>query len=115
MSEKYHEALVELRMLSNEIRGSAQDSTYGFFHGGDPRNFSPDPEASDDEEQARHAAACAEWEATGNNPNPAPHCTMGGLQKAPPGFGLGVNTYIDEDALDWAERIDRCIDRLADE
>lgn len=34
---------------------------YGAFHGGDPRNFTPDPECSTDEERAAHKAACDAW------------------------------------------------------
>lgn len=35
---------------------------YGAFHGGDPRDFTPDPECSTDEERAAHKAACDAWE-----------------------------------------------------
>lgn len=34
---------------------------YGAFHGGDPRDFTPDPECSTDEERAAHKAACDAW------------------------------------------------------
>ena len=34
---------------------------YGMFPGGDPRNFSPDPENTP-EEIAKHKAACGAWE-----------------------------------------------------
>lgn len=114
MSEKYAEALDELREVARQIRSQAQDQTYGFFHGGDPHNFSPDPECSTKEERKRHRQACAEWSAGRGNPNPAPHCATMNGGVTPPGFGLGVNTYIDEDALDWADRIERCIERLID-
>ena len=115
MSEKYAEALDELREVARQLRSSAYDQSYGFFHGGDPRDFSPDPECSTEEERQRHLAACASWSAGKGNPDPAPHCGLGGLRVPPPGFGLGVNTHIDEDALDWAERIERCVARLEDE
>lgn len=36
---------------------------YGSFPGGDPRDFTPDPECSTDEERKRHADDCAAWEA----------------------------------------------------
>lgn len=38
---------------------------YGFFPGGDPHQFSPDPECSTEAERAYHAAACEEWKRTG--------------------------------------------------
>jgi hypothetical protein len=39
-----------------------REAVYGYFHGGDPRNFSPDAECCSPEELARHKAACAEAE-----------------------------------------------------
>lgn len=35
---------------------------YGAFHGGDPRQFTPDPECSTEEERAAHKAACDAWD-----------------------------------------------------
>ena len=35
---------------------------YGDFHGGDPRNFFPDPDASTEKERANHRAACVVWD-----------------------------------------------------
>lgn len=39
-----------------------KEITYGMFHGGDPRDFSPDPESSNEEERARHKEDCAKWD-----------------------------------------------------
>jgi hypothetical protein len=120
MSERYAEALDELRFLSNEIRQRGQDQSYGHFHGGDPNNFSPDPECSTEAEQAAHKEACAKWNAGDRSPLPGPHRSFAAEDGRVYGhvtlcgFGLGVNVYIDEDALDWADRIDRCVDRLVD-
>jgi hypothetical protein len=36
-------------------------ANYSPFTGGDPRNFSPDPECSTEEERQRHREACAAW------------------------------------------------------
>lgn len=36
---------------------------YGYFPGGDPRNFFPDPECSTDKEREDHKAACDAWDA----------------------------------------------------
>ena len=57
---------------------------HGFFHGGDPRNFTPDPESSN-EELARHKAACEAF----MEDKPLPGCCE---------YGLGVNYYQYEDA-----------------
>lgn len=34
---------------------------YGSFPGGDPRDFTPDPESSTEEERRLHAEHCAAW------------------------------------------------------
>lgn len=47
------EALPEIQDMANPI--------YGTFHGGDPRNFTPDPECSTEQERRRHEAACELW------------------------------------------------------
>ena len=112
MSEHVAEALSELRDLLTDMRMASEDASYGFFCGGDPNDFTPDPESSTDEEQARHKAACEAWNFGKGNPNPAPHCAAmnGGI--APPGFGLGTQTIRDEQAEDWSERLSRCLERL---
>ena len=40
----------------------AEAEDYGAFPGGDPRFFTPDPDASTDEERAAHKSACEAWE-----------------------------------------------------
>ena len=40
----------------------AEDLNYGTFIGGDPRDFTPDPESSTEGERALHKAACEAWE-----------------------------------------------------
>ena len=50
-----------------------QESSYGYFHGGDPRKFHPDHEDCSEQEIASHKAACALWdeaEARGETPTP---------------------------------------------
>ncbi len=37
-------------------------TVYGAFHGGDPREFSPDPECSAEKERALHKEHCAAWD-----------------------------------------------------
>ncbi len=109
MSEHIDEALEELRELLRDLRMSQTDQCYGFFRGGDPNNFTPDPECSTEEERARHKEACEKWP---DVVHPAPHCQLGFTREAPPGFGLGVNTVEDETVADWADRLDRCLERL---
>ena len=76
---------------------------YGFFTGGDPRNFSPDPECSTDEEQEHHRQACALWdeaEKRGEKPEPE-KCPSGWTVDANGGaihvlrapYGLGVQCF----------------------
>lgn len=110
--EHENEAVRELKELWLDMRRAAEDTGYGFFPGGDPNDFHPDPECSTDEERARHAEACRLWNGGKPNPNPAPHCATMNGGTPPPGFGLGTYTFHDEQAADWAERLERCISRL---
>lgn len=115
MSERRHEAMVELRDVLNDIRCEADATVYGFICVENPNDFHPDPECSTDEERARHKAACEEWNKTGKNPNPGPHCAFMTGGKEPPGFGLGTNVTRNELLDDWADRLQRCINRLESE
>ena len=112
MSEATAEAVVELRELLYDLRRSCEDTGYGFFPGGDPNDFTPDPECSTEEERARHKEACAAWPRV---IHAAPHCAIMNGGKEPPGFGLGTYVMHDENAADWAERLERCINRLESE
>lgn len=72
-----------------------EDVCYGFFHGGDPRNFSPDGECSTEEEQAQHKADCEAWD-RGERPDigpPCEHLSAGdaSIIVTKSGYGLGVN------------------------
>jgi hypothetical protein len=81
----------------------AQESMYGHFHGGDPRNFHPDYECCSEEEIANHRKACNLWnasEAKGETPEPE-KCPSGWIYdddgkplvhilRAP--YGIGVYT-----------------------
>lgn len=65
------------------------ETGYGFFCGGDPREFSPE-EASTEAERAKHTVDCAAWD-RGENPNVnanAPHYTDS-AHVVPSGYGLG--------------------------
>lgn len=109
MSEHSSEALVELRELLSDIYRASEDTGYGYFPGGDPNDFTPDPECSTEEERARHRAACEAWPKV---LSPAPHCATMNGGVAPSGFGLGTYVFRDETAADWSERLERCINRL---
>lgn len=70
--------------------------TYGCFHGGDPREFTPDEECSTEQERANHKADCAKWDAgevtdvpvSGWNEDGSVHVTRSA-------YGLGVYYYDD--------------------
>lgn len=86
--------------MSEESEGliEHEHGGYGFFPGGDPRRFSPDPECSDDEEREAHRAACAAWDEAERAGLPPPEsrgsCVhMPGVILTLSGFGLGVYSY----------------------
>ena|GEM_PF-6779098 len=75
-----------------------QDSIYGSFCGGDPRNFHPDYECSTDKERENHRKACEEAEIAANPNLPCPSGwerlsdgTICHVLRCP--FGLGVTTF----------------------
>jgi hypothetical protein len=75
------------------VRHTHEESGYGFFCGGDPRDFCPDGECSTDAEREKHKADCAAWD-RGENPNVnanAPHSTES-AHVVPSGYGLGMYT-----------------------
>lgn len=98
-------------------RAAQEDSIYGHYCGGDPRRFSPDVEECSPEEIAAHRAACEAWE-RGERPNIPKACEPlrddisftnekgeqetikagTGLALYAP-FGIGVQTYIDDQAV----------------
>ena len=100
------------------------DVIYGVPCGGDPRNFTPDPECSTEAERAAHAADCAAWE-RGEQTRIAPvhvpldmerslagqlkgalssqlrrdadgYVTGGHVTRS--GYGLGTSVFVDEEA-----------------
>lgn len=60
-AKRLREALAELRQYFESL---AQETElgYGYFPGGDPRTFSPDPECSTESERAKHRRDCAKAE-----------------------------------------------------
>ena len=112
MSEAFHEALVELRDVLNDIRCEADSSVYGFICVENPNDFTPDPECSTEEERARHKADCEAYSRGAKPSHPGPHCAFMNGGKEPPGYGLGTNSITDDRMLDWADRLERCIARI---
>lgn len=117
-----------LRSIADRIRLESDQTSYGSFLGGDPREFSPDPECCTPEEMERHAADCASWEA-GNHVDRGPnHLPLGTPTETPPDaivhyrgggghitvnhYGLGVTTYQDPTLLKLAQDLDDVIDRI---
>lgn len=84
----------------------SQESIYGFFHGGDPREFYPDAESCSESELANHRRACDLWnqmESKGKEPTPE-DCPSGWLcdedgkrlvhvLRSPYGIGVSVIRY----------------------
>lgn len=81
-----------------------QESVYGFFAGGDPRDFSPDYESCDPKEISRWKAACKLWdeaESRGETPTPE-KCPSGWERDEATGavmhvlrapYGIGIVTW----------------------
>lgn len=104
--ERLQRAEDALRLAEPILREAAEPHAgYGGFHGGDPRNFTPDPECSTDEEREKHRLACERWdrgEATAPEPDSHErHYNDAGemvRHVARAGFGLGTYVIHDENA-----------------
>lgn len=78
----------------------AIETIYGFFPGGDPREFSPDHESSTDEERARHKADCEAWD-RGERPTvPVSGWVSESVHVTRSAYGLGTYT------VDWDDEYD---------
>lgn len=67
------------------------ECTYGFFHGGDPRRFSPDYECCTQQEIELHKQACQLWdelEDSGQTPTPE-NCKSGWIYDQTTGERIG--------------------------
>jgi hypothetical protein len=77
---------------------AAPEESYGAGAGCDPREFTPDPECSTEEERARHAADC-EKAARGEPIDTLTGCHVEGAALVSyQGWGLGTYVYRDEEA-----------------
>ena len=91
-----------------------QESVYGGFHGGDPRDFHPDSECCSQTELSAHKLACELWyeaEAQGKTPEPE-DCPSGWLYdddgkaiahvlRCP--YGIGISTWQEETFFEPSE------------
>ena len=78
---------------------------YGFFQGGDPRNFHPDAESCSEDELKHHREACRLWdEAEARGETPTPEACPSGWIQLPDGttahvlrshYGIGTYSYDD--------------------
>lgn len=94
--------------------------TYGYYNGGDPRDFSPDPECCTETELAAHKAACEAWE-RGERPESEKH-RHEVLQRGETtviasyagAFGMGVYSIRDEDAEDVLDQVEAALSALSE-
>ena len=116
-----------LRRVADDIRRHADNSYYGYFAGGDPRGFSPDPETCSADELESHRVACEAWERGECADIGGPHqpltaediesikATTGrevsGGHKTIAHYGLGVQSYDDAALIKLAQDLDDWIDR----
>ena len=100
--------------LLERAREEAAFQSYGYFAGGDPRDFVCDPECSTDDDRAAHASACEAWNRGDAVVCPPSESTTieGGTitHTTRAGYGLGTQTY--RDPL-WAALAGRLAEALA--
>jgi hypothetical protein len=104
-----------LREIADRLRSEGEHPVYGYFPGGDPRDFSPDPECSTDEEQAAWRAACEAWESGVKHDVGGP-CQWAGdkdavVKTTTSHYGLGTYVMRDETMSKLAQDLDDWIDR----
>lgn len=63
MSDGDVKALLDFAEAFLPIACEMSEPVYGVFHGGDPRNFTPDPDSSTEAEQQHHKEDCDKWAA----------------------------------------------------
>ena len=92
--------------------------SYGYFHGGDPRDFFPDAEVCTAEEMAAHKAACEAWD-RGERPPLDVHrhelVEYEGKQAIASyagAFGMGTYSMRDEEAEDVLDQIEAALASL---
>lgn len=116
-----HAIMGALLAAREYLRSCANPSpSYGYFLGGDPRDFAPDPECNTPEELEAHKVACAAWERGERPPIEAHHHETSEHEGSvvcvsySGSFGLGVTSIRDEEAEDVLEQIDAAIAAMSD-
>lgn len=66
---------------------------YGFFPGGDPRDFHPDAECSTDAERALHSEHCAMWDRGEHVTVPTSGWVTPNMHVTRSSYGLGTYTF----------------------
>lgn len=90
-----------VKVLRDELEKIAEhkDAGYGFYHGGDPRDFHPDSESCTPEELASHKAACDAFDAAdaaGTPMKPEPDGSgwvAPGVHITKSAYGIGTYQY----------------------
>lgn len=82
-----------------------REPIYGFFPGGDPREFSPDHEVCTEAEIALHKEHCAAWDRGERTDVPVSGWTDENTHVTRSAYGLGIYyvDFDDEDENDTAE------------
>lgn len=95
-------------------------TTYGYYPGGDPRDFSPDPECCTEQELAAHKEACEAWERGERPVHEAHHHKLiksDGesivIASYAGAFGMGVYSIRDEDADDVLDQVEAALASLS--
>lgn len=98
-----------LRSIADRMRAGNGEPVYGFFPGGDPREFTPDAECCTGAEMEAHAAACKRWD-DGDPADIPGGCRM--MTGREPPFGLGVYEVKDPGVDKLASELDEWIDAV---
>lgn len=118
MEKILHELADIVDAARGYVGGIAQgDIGYGFFPGGDPRNFHPDFEAATPEEIANHKRACEAAESGAVNVDSDGQWVGDGELVAHITrcqFGLGTYTVPDERAQKFLDRMNAAVKRYRD-
>lgn len=108
-----------LRKLADDIRQRAEQTSYGYFPGGNPHDFTPDHESCTEDEMARYKRACElfdegkvngadgqhHWPIVDSKGEVIGHTTAGI-------FGVGVYSYTDSEAEGLANELDAWLDKV---
>jgi hypothetical protein len=109
----------QLRAIADRIRDQGEHVGYGYFPGGDPRNFTPDPECCTEQEIKNWERACElmaegkideasgqhHWPIIGKDGDVIGHTTS-----CP--FGMGTYSLPDPDAQALARQLDAWLDEV---